>query len=82
MPLALQSAILKLQWVPLPANILEIMSMLIPLLKLEPSCPAPTAMVTCSLSPTIVETHHTQCHKHHISLTPILIVKFPQVLHC
>ena len=36
---------------------LEIMSMLISLLKLDPSCPVVTAMVPYFLSPTIAETH-------------------------
>ena len=60
------------------------MSMLIPLLKLEPFCPMPTAMVPCSLSHTIAETYHTQCPKwnYHIFHTPILIVQFLQVLQC
>ena len=61
--LLFNSAILKCQWALGRAGTLKIMSMLIPLLMLEPSCPVPTAMVPCSLSPTIAETHYTKCGK-------------------
>ena len=62
-PSLFNSATLKFNWAPGHAGTLKIMSMLISLLKLEQFCSVPSAMVPCSLSPTIAETHYTQCRK-------------------
>ena len=82
-PLPDQQCHFKISMGPGHVGKLHVMSMLIPLLKLEPSCPVPTALVFCSLSPTIAEIHYTQCHKwkRYISQSH-QIVKFLQFLQC